>query len=151
MRWTASAAEGEMLEDEVCVPSAMTEVREESIERLRRLRSARSSAADIRSSSTSRCIPKAALTIDTNAYPPHVLLVRGTASIEVIDGVPPEYLEGAKKMIEPQIWQVFEAQVRRIFKQMARITIVPEWAKLFDFENRIPDFLRRLMKGPEDR
>jgi uncharacterized pyridoxamine 5'-phosphate oxidase family protein len=95
--------------------------------------------------------PKVALTIDTNAYPPHVLLVRGTASVEVIDVVPPEYLEGAKKMIEPQIWHVFEAQVRRIFKQMARITIIPEWAKLFDFENRIPDFLRRLMKGPEDR
>ena len=32
--------------------------------------------------------PKVALTIDTNTQPPHVLLVRGTAAIAVIDGVP---------------------------------------------------------------
>src|ERR1041384_5794352 len=36
--------------------------------------------------------PKGALTADTNASPPHVLLVRGTAAIDVVDGVPPEYL-----------------------------------------------------------
>jgi hypothetical protein len=52
--------------------------------------------------------PKVAL----NTFPPHVLLVRGTASIEVIEGVPPEYLEGAKKMVGAQVWQGFEAQVR---------------------------------------
>src|SRR5215212_1384869 len=34
--------------------------------------------------------PKVALTIDTTTFPPHVLLVRGTASVEVVDGVPPE-------------------------------------------------------------
>jgi hypothetical protein len=33
--------------------------------------------------------PQVALTIDTNTFPPHVLLVRGTARIEVVDGVPP--------------------------------------------------------------
>jgi Pyridoxamine 5'-phosphate oxidase len=41
--------------------------------------------------------PKVALTIDTNTFPPHVLLVHGTASSEVVDGVPPEYLEASKK------------------------------------------------------
>ena len=39
--------------------------------------------------------PKVALTIDTDTQPPHVLLVRGTASMEIVDGVPPEYLEEA--------------------------------------------------------
>ena len=28
--------------------------------------------------------PKVALTVDTNAFPPHVLLVRGTAAIDVV-------------------------------------------------------------------
>src|SRR4051794_12026175 len=32
--------------------------------------------------------PHVALTIDIDTHPPHVLLVRGTASIEVVDGVP---------------------------------------------------------------
>ena len=89
--------------------------------------------------------PKVALTIDTNTFPPHVLLVRGTASIEVIDGVPPEYLEGAKKLVGAQQWQAFEAQVRTMYKQMARIAIVPEWAKLLDFETRLPSFLEALI------
>ena len=90
--------------------------------------------------------PKVALTIDTNTFPPHVLLVRGTASIEVIDGVPPEYLEGAKKFVEAQRWQAFEEQVHAMYKQMARIAIVPEWAEVLDFETRIPNFMLRLLE-----
>ena len=31
--------------------------------------------------------PKVAMTIDTNTQPPHVLLVRGTARLEIVDGV----------------------------------------------------------------
>ena len=31
--------------------------------------------------------PKVALTIDTNTFPPNILLVRGTASVEIVDGV----------------------------------------------------------------
>ena len=88
--------------------------------------------------------PKVALTIDTDTQPPHVLLVRGTAHIEVVDGVPFEYLEASKKGIPEQQWNSFEAQVRTLYKQMARIAITPEWARLFDFETRIPDFLEQL-------
>jgi hypothetical protein len=89
--------------------------------------------------------PKVALTIDTNTQPPHVLLVRGTATIAVIDGVPPEFLEASKRYIEAEQWQGFEAQVRAMYKQMARIAITPEWAKLLDFETRIPSFMHRLI------
>jgi Pyridoxamine 5'-phosphate oxidase len=89
--------------------------------------------------------PKVALTIDTDTFPPHVLLVRGTASIEVVDGIPPEYLEASQKGIEAEQRQAFEAQVRATYKQMARIAIVPEWAKLLDFETRIPSFLSELI------
>lgn len=90
--------------------------------------------------------PKVALTIDTNTFPTHVLLVRGTVSIEVIDGVPPEYLEGAKKFVGAQKWQAFEEQVHALYKQMARIAIVPEWAEVLDFETRIPNFMLRLLE-----
>ena len=67
-----------------------------------------------------------------------------------MEGVPPEYLEGAKKLVGTHVWQIFEAQVRAMFKQMARIAIVPEWAELLDFETRIPTFMRRLVKGAQD-
>jgi hypothetical protein len=88
--------------------------------------------------------PAVALTIDTDTQPPHVLLVRGTAEITIVDGVPSEYLKGAKKRRTEQQRQDFEAHVRAIYKQMARIAIMPHWAKLLDFEERMPDFLRRL-------
>jgi hypothetical protein len=94
--------------------------------------------------------PKVALTIDTDTQPPHVLLVRGTAQIEVVDGVPIEYLQASKKGIPEQQWNSFEAQVRTLFKQMARIAITPEWAKLFDFETRLPDFLEQLAGRKSD-
>ncbi len=88
--------------------------------------------------------PKVALTIDTEDQLPHVLLVRGTAHIEVVEGVPFEYLEASKKGIPEEQWNLFEAQVRTMYKQMARISITPEWAKLFDFETRLPDFMEKL-------
>ncbi len=94
--------------------------------------------------------PKVALTIDTDTQPPHVLLVRGTAHIEVVEGVPFEYLEASKKGIPAEQWNAFEAQVRALYRQMARIAITPEWAKLFDFETRLPDFLAQLAGRKSD-
>ncbi len=91
--------------------------------------------------------PKVALTIDTNTEPPHVLLVRGTAHIEIVNGVPFEYLEASKKEITEQQWEAFEARVRALYRQMARIAIMPEWAKLLDFETRLPSFLAELTRG----
>ena len=82
--------------------------------------------------------PKVALTIDTNSFPPHVLTVRGTASIDVVDGVPWEYLEASRKFIAREMWAGFEASVRETYKQMARITITPEWAQIYDFVTRAP-------------
>ncbi len=82
--------------------------------------------------------PKVALTIDTVDFPPNVLMVRGTTRIEIVEGVPEEYLEASKKAIAAEQWQAFEAGVRQTYKQMAKITITPEWAKLFDFVTRAP-------------
>lgn len=89
--------------------------------------------------------PKVALTVDTEAQPPHILLVRGTASVEIVDGVPPEYLEASKRYVPPEQWQEFEVQVRGLYEQMARITITPDWAKLIDFETRLPIALEQIL------
>jgi hypothetical protein len=89
--------------------------------------------------------PGVALTIDTTTFPSQVLLVRGTATVEVIDGVPPEYLAGSKKIVGEQQFPAFEAQVRSLYQQMARIAIVPNWAKLLDFETRLPLAVEQLI------
>ena len=95
--------------------------------------------------------PKVALTIDTTTWPPHVLLVRGTASIEVVDGVAPEYLEASRTYIPADQWEGFEAQVHALFKQQARIKITPEWAEVLDFETRAPRYLMEMAAGAESR
>ncbi len=85
-----------------------------------------------------RTHPKVALTIDTNTFPPNVLTIRGTVSIEIVDGVPQEYLEASHKLITPEQWASFEAGVRQAYKQMARISVTPEWAQVYDFVTRAP-------------
>ncbi len=90
--------------------------------------------------------PKVALTIDTDTDPPRQLLVRGTARIEIVVGVPSEYLEAAKKSVAVRDWSAFETSVRAMYPQMARIRIAPEWAKLIDFERTLPSELERLAK-----
>jgi hypothetical protein len=90
--------------------------------------------------------PKVAFTVDTNAFPPHVLLVRGTAAIDIVDGVPPEYLAASRKVVGPDQWDAFEAQVRAMYKRMARIKITPLWAKLLDFQTRFPTPIEKLIR-----
>jgi hypothetical protein len=94
-----------------------------------------------------RANPRVALTVDTVAFPPHVLLVRGHASLTVVDGVPDEYLEASKKSIrDPEQFASFETQVRGLYKQMVRIAITPLWAKLLDFETRLPSPVEQLIR-----
>ena len=91
--------------------------------------------------------PNVALTIDTTTFPPHVLLVRGTASVEIVDGVAPEFLEASRKYVGAEQWEAFEAQVHATYKQQGRITIVPTWAKILDFETRVPRAQEELMEA----
>src|ERR687885_397391 len=90
--------------------------------------------------------PNVALTIDVIGPPAKALLVRGVASIEIVDGVAPEYLAAAGKSTSDDELAAFEANVRALYEQMARITIAPKWARYYDFgAGRFPTFLRRLV------
>jgi hypothetical protein len=90
--------------------------------------------------------PNVALTIDKIGPPAKALLVRGVANVEIVDGVAPEYLAAAAKSTHGDELAAFEAQVRATYKQMARITIAPTWARFYDFgAGRFPTFLRRLV------
>jgi uncharacterized protein YndB with AHSA1/START domain len=90
--------------------------------------------------------PHVALTIDNdNAAASKALCVRGVASIDIVDGVPQEYLAATAKGIPADQHGQFEAQVRSVYKQMARISIEPRWARYYDFTaGRVPDFLHKL-------
>jgi uncharacterized pyridoxamine 5'-phosphate oxidase family protein len=73
------------------------------------------------------------------------LLIRGTAEVEIVDGVAPEYFEAVAKGEGGGDLEDFERNVRAIFDQQARISITPEWARFYDFgAGRMPPFLRKL-------
>ncbi len=89
--------------------------------------------------------PRVALTIDTQTQPPHILHVRGTATTEIVEGVPDEYLEASHKYFPQEQWEGFETQARGLYPRMARISISPEWAKLIDFETTLPQAVEELL------
>lgn len=93
--------------------------------------------------------PTVALTIDTSppAWPPNVLLVRGTATVTLTDGVFPEYVAGARKLTPVQEFPKWEAGVHALYDQMARIDITPTWVKIHDFETRIPQAVEDLARA----
>jgi nitroimidazol reductase NimA-like FMN-containing flavoprotein (pyridoxamine 5'-phosphate oxidase superfamily) len=91
--------------------------------------------------------PAVAMTIDTESFPPRALLVRGTASLETVDGVPEEYLAASRKSVGPEQFAAFEAQVRSMYTQMVRITITPHWAKVLDFVTRLPRPMEELVQA----
>lgn len=92
--------------------------------------------------------PNVALTFDDIGPPAKALLVRGLANIEIVDGVAPEYLAAAAKSTHGDELAQFEAQVRAVYKQMARITITPTWARFYDFgAGRLPTFLQQLIES----
>ena len=90
--------------------------------------------------------PKVALTIDTESFPPQILLVRGTATVRLVDGVPAEYLAASSKQVGAEGMPAFEAQVRAMYDQMVRIDVEPHWAKLIDFETNLPIAVERMVR-----
>jgi hypothetical protein len=85
--------------------------------------------------------PKVSLTIDDNTFPHKVLLVRGTARLETVQGVVPEYALAAERYFGREQGQVWVAQLKTMSPSMVRITVTPEWVGLLDFQQRFPSAL----------
>jgi len=90
--------------------------------------------------------PKVALTIDQGAFPPKVLLIRGTAEVELADGIPDGYLAAGHKVMNDEQYPDWVAGVRALYDDMVVITITPTWVKLLDFETTIPKAVEDLIK-----
>jgi len=96
-----------------------------------------------------RVNPKVALTIDKGAFPPKVLLIRGTAVVELIAGVPDGYLHAGRKVMTEEQYSGWVTGVQALYDEMVVITITPTWAKLLDFETTIPKAVEDLIKDKQ--
>lgn len=90
--------------------------------------------------------PKVALTIDQGAFPPKVLLIRGTAELERVDGIPEGYLTAGRKVMSDAQYPDWVAGVRALYDEMVVIRVTPTWVKLLDFETTIPKAVEDLIK-----
>ena len=96
--------------------------------------------------------PAVALTIDTEVHPPKILLIRGRAELDVVKGIPDEYLamNGTYTMTPGQRVE-WEAEVRSLYDGMVRIVVTPTWAKLIDFETTLPSAVEELVRQRDER
>src|SRR5436305_1180834 len=74
-------------------------------------------------------------------FPNKVLMIRGTAQLENIDGIAPEYAACANRYFDPELAQKWLSQLRGMISSQVRITITPEWVGLLDFQTRFPSAL----------
>ncbi|HZR13291.1 MAG TPA: pyridoxamine 5'-phosphate oxidase family protein [Acidimicrobiia bacterium] len=96
--------------------------------------------------------PEVALTIDVGDTPDgaKALLMRGVATVDIVDGVADEYLAMSRKGLAEELGEEgfaeFERQVRATYDAMARISVEPRWARLYDFgAGRLPAYLADLV------
>jgi Pyridoxamine 5'-phosphate oxidase len=96
--------------------------------------------------------PAVALTIDTEVHPPNILLIRGEAVLDEVEGIPDEYLQasGAYKMTKEQRVE-WETEIRSLYDSMVRIVVKPTWAKLIDFDEALPTPVEELVRRREER
>ena len=96
--------------------------------------------------------PAVALTIDTESHPPKILLIRGQAELDVVDGIPDEYLQfnGTYEMT-PEQRAEWEEGVKALYDGMVRIVVTPTWAKLIDFETTLPSAVEELIRRRDER
>ena len=82
--------------------------------------------------------PRVAITIDTENFPPKVLLLRGSVELTLEDGCPDDYKNASSGLVPAENFDEWAAGVDALYDQMYRIAFTPDWVKLLDFETTIP-------------
>lgn len=83
-----------------------------------------------------RVRPDIAITIDTSAHPPEILLIRGRAEITDVDGVVPEFVTANYRYGGPEFGARRIAEVNHPGLKMHRIAVRPTWVGVLDFRDR---------------
>jgi hypothetical protein len=85
--------------------------------------------------------PKVSLTIDDNTFPHKVLLIRGSARLEPVEGIAAEYEAAAGRYFDRHLADTWLKQLRTLISSQVRIIVTPEWVGLLDFQERFPSAL----------
>ena len=89
-----------------------------------------------------RARPAIAVSIDSEAFPPEILQLRGVASVTEVDGVATEYALAAPRYMGEEAAAAYLSQIDQPGTRMARIALRPAWVGVMDFQSRLPASLR---------
>ena len=89
--------------------------------------------------------PAVSLTIDSETWPHKVLLLRGSAEVEIVEGVAAEYGEAARRYFGEEQGVAWTDQVSQMLPRTARIAVRPEWVGILDFQTRFPEAFAKRM------
>ena len=67
--------------------------------------------------------------------------MRGTARLQTVKGIVPEYAAAAERYFGREQGQAWVGQLRGITPSMVRIAVTPEWVGILDFQTRFPSAL----------
>ncbi|MCO5176228.1 MAG: pyridoxamine 5'-phosphate oxidase family protein [Thermomicrobiales bacterium] len=96
-----------------------------------------------------RAHPQVALTIDdASSWPYRVLSIRGTATVDLVDGVAPEYDAAARRYFGEEQGSGWVQMITQMMSQTGRVRIQPTWVGILDFEARFPEAIARRMPQP---
>jgi len=87
-----------------------------------------------------------ALTIDSDAMPDRVLLIRGTVRVDTVEGIAPEYAAMTTRVMGEEQGRAWLENLGPICPRMARVFVRPEWVGILDFETRFPSAIERAME-----
>lgn len=82
--------------------------------------------------------PNVAFTVDTTTFPPLIMMVRGTAEVEIRQGIPQEHIDASRRSVGEDRMEEWERLKRAGTTEMALITITPTHVTVCDFETRFP-------------
>jgi hypothetical protein len=89
--------------------------------------------------------PSVAITIDSESWPHKVLLLRGPAQVELVDGIAAEYEAAARRYFDEEQGVAWTEQVSQMLPRTARIAVRPDWVGILDFQTRFPEAMAKRM------
>lgn len=90
-----------------------------------------------------------ALTIDSEAWPPKVLLIRGKIKVNAVDGMVPEYASSAERYFGEEQGKGWEKLYLQLAPRSLRIVLTPEHVSILDFDKRYPSAFAKAMAATQ--
>ena len=89
--------------------------------------------------------PSVAITIDSESWPHKVLLLRGPARVELVDGIAAEYEAAARRYFGEEQGVAWTEQVSRCSRARPASLLDRTGSAIFDFQTRFPEAMAKRM------